>query len=318
MAKFFVTGASGYVGQALVRRLVADKHEVMGLARSSEAAAAVRRAGAREIRGDLANREALKTGVEQAEFVVHAAGGPGKSPEEALRLNAEGTSNLIAACEGLPLKGVLFVSTIAVFACRQGETVTEATPTCPDTGYGRAKVVAEQLMLAFGRETGTPVWIVRPGAVYGPRAPIFKRHIVPEKNQVLVYGQGDNLINPIHIDDLVEAMVLVMQGAKPQSVFNVTDMTPPKNRVFWQAVADAIQADLVTVENPDDSWGFYAAIKSKLAPQGPFAGEVARIVSTNMHVKYNAIRDLGLKHKYETYRDGLPAAFKDWNPKRPG
>ena len=73
--RVFVTGATGYIGGAVARRLIADGHKVVGLARSDASAERLRSIGATPHLGDLSNSDALRTGVQAADAVIHAAFG---------------------------------------------------------------------------------------------------------------------------------------------------------------------------------------------------------------------------------------------------
>jgi len=96
----FVTGGSGFVGAALIRRLAADGWVVRAIARSPEGEAKVRAAGAEAVGGDLGGQAALERGARGADVAFHAAArlgdfGPWK---EFRRVNVDGTKAVVAAC----------------------------------------------------------------------------------------------------------------------------------------------------------------------------------------------------------------------------
>src|SRR5436309_3518279 len=99
MPTAFVTGGSGFVGGALIRRLVRDGWTVRGLARSDSSERAVADAGAEPVRGDVSDVDAMRTGATGAEVTFHAAAkvedwGP---PEEYEQVTVQGTRNALAA-----------------------------------------------------------------------------------------------------------------------------------------------------------------------------------------------------------------------------
>jgi nucleoside-diphosphate-sugar epimerase len=109
----FVTGGSGFIGQALIRRLVGRGDRVRALARSGEAAAKVAEAGAEAVRGDLEDVAAMREGAAGCELAFHAAARLGEwGPwEEFERINVQGTANVLEACRDAGVRRFVHVGT---------------------------------------------------------------------------------------------------------------------------------------------------------------------------------------------------------------
>ncbi|HEV7363689.1 MAG TPA: NAD-dependent epimerase/dehydratase family protein, partial [Solirubrobacteraceae bacterium] len=130
-AAAFVTGGSGFIGDRLVRRLVADGRRVRALARSDDAAAKVAVAGAEPVRGDLSDPAALRAGAEGCELAFHAAAavlewGP---REEFVRANVDGTRHVLEACREAGVRRLVHVGTEA--ATMAGQPLVEIDETAP-------------------------------------------------------------------------------------------------------------------------------------------------------------------------------------------
>src|SRR5205085_5190831 len=111
--------------------------------------------------------------VEGVEAGVHCAAKVGDwGPVEEYRaVNVEGLRHLLEACRGRPLRRFVHLSSLGVYEARHHHGTDEAEP-LPEQhidGYTQSKVEAEKLALAYYREHGVPVTILRPGFVYGPR-----------------------------------------------------------------------------------------------------------------------------------------------------
>src|SRR5439155_10653935 len=127
----FVTGGSGFIGGALIRRLVAEGWSVKALARSERSAAVVSERGAQPMLGDLDNFEAIALGAEGCEFAFHAAAAVGEWGRRAEfeRANVAGTRNVIRACEAAGVRRFVHVGTEA--AILAGEALVDIDETAP-------------------------------------------------------------------------------------------------------------------------------------------------------------------------------------------
>src|SRR6478735_11941453 len=129
--RVFVTGASGFIGSAVVSELIAEGHQVVGLARSDSSARALEAAGAQVHRGDLDNLESLRAGAEPAEGVIHLAfkhdfadyAGAAELDRQAIE-----TLGDVLAGSGRPL-----VVTSGLAGFRLGRTMTEDDAASPDS-----------------------------------------------------------------------------------------------------------------------------------------------------------------------------------------
>lgn len=171
----FVTGGSGFLGAAVVQRLLERGVEVEALARSDAAAAKLTRLGARPVRGGVTDSDALHVAVRGADAVYHIAGmyriGIKDSEHEAMyKANVDGTTLVLDAAIAAAVPRILYVSTVGVFGNTRGKVVDE-TYRRPDRAfvsyYDATKYMAHGIAVSRAA-AGAPVVIVQPGAVYGP------------------------------------------------------------------------------------------------------------------------------------------------------
>ena len=219
MAGVFVTGGSGFVGGALVSRLVSAGHAVRALARSDEAAAALADAGADPVRGDLHDIAALRAAVAGCELAYHAAALVSDwAPRVAFEhVNVEGTRNVIRACEAAGVRRLVHVSSeSAILSGRPLRGADETWPLQPRSRalYAASKARAE---LAIGKATGVETVIVRPVLVWGPGARTIRPGFaaaVREGRFTWIDG-GRHLTSTTHVDNAVHGILLAPNGAAP-------------------------------------------------------------------------------------------------------
>ena len=174
-----VTGGTGFIGRALLRRLLADSAQVRALARPSRRADELEAWGAEVIRGDLSDPAAVERAVADAEVVYHAAAklNPPGARAEFFEANVRGTERVLQACLQAGVGRVVYLSSLAVYGpVREGERIDEDTPfdDVPEQRdlYAQSKIAADELAVSFAGKNGLPVAILRPGLVYGPGRPL--------------------------------------------------------------------------------------------------------------------------------------------------
>lgn len=172
----FVTGGTGFIGGALVRRLRERGDDVVALVRSPEKAAALRDLGVELVAGDLHDGDAIRCGVEGVDAAYHAAavykvGIPVSERAAMQEANVGGTERVLDAAVDAAVARIVYVSTVNAFGNTRGRVVDEDYRRNLDDGfvtwYDKTKYEAH--LAAEARiAKGAPIVIVQPGAVYGP------------------------------------------------------------------------------------------------------------------------------------------------------
>ncbi len=168
-----VTGGTGFVGGGVVRALVDRGWEVVALSRTEAGAAALARAGARPVLGDMAQPDAIFRAAAGCEVVFHAAGLNASclhDPSPLVRINVEGTRNVLEAAARAGVRRFVHTSSAAAIGEPAGDVGREDTAHRGWflTAYERSKFQAERLVLDRGPELGLEVVCVDPSSVQGP------------------------------------------------------------------------------------------------------------------------------------------------------
>lgn len=211
-----VTGGTGFIGGALVDRLLRERASVRVLARPSPRADELAKRGVEVIQGDLSNSEALDQAVRGTEVVFHAAAmveGRG-SRRQFIETNLGGTQLVFDACIRQGVRHVVYLSSIAVYGLiSRGERIDELTPWDESPGkrdsYAQSKIAADQYVSKLRLKADVGVTIMRPGVVYGPgrRLPVALLGFQVGKTNV-VFGKRRLRFPITYIDNLVDAFLL--------------------------------------------------------------------------------------------------------------
>jgi nucleoside-diphosphate-sugar epimerase len=244
MPRAFVTGGSGFVGGALIRRLVGDGWTVRALARSDRSAQAVEEAGADAVRGDLDDTAAMRAGAEGADVFHHAAAKVEDfgDPADFERVTVQGTKNALAAAREAHVPRFVHVGTEAALMAGQPlVNADETTPLRPNSPapYPWSKARAELAVRNANRD-GLDTVVVRPRFVWGRGDTTLLPQIVSmtKARKFAWIGGGGQLTATTHIDNAVEGLVLGAERGKPGGVYFVTDGEPV---VFREFVSDLIR-----------------------------------------------------------------------------
>jgi nucleoside-diphosphate-sugar epimerase len=209
-----ITGAGGFIGTGLCRRLSKEGAQVIGVDASPQAAAAVRAAGARFIQCDISDREGLAAAFEGAELVVHTAAivSDWGEMDDYIRVNVRGTRNVLDAARDVGARRVVHLSSVVTFGFEHDVELDEDAAARPaGIPYIDTKGASDELARARATR-GEPIVVLRPGDVYGPGSKQWAVRPLEaiRSRQFALVGKGEGLILPTYVDDLIESIVLAL------------------------------------------------------------------------------------------------------------
>lgn len=225
--KSFVTGGAGFLGSAVVARLVARGDQVVGLARSEDGVTRLTRLGAVPVRGDITDARVLDQLLSDVDVLFHIAGAyrvgiKESEHEEMFKANVDGTTIVLDAATTAGVGRIVHVSTVGVFGNTRGRVVDE-TYERPDRDflsyYDATKYMAHRV--AVGRQaTGAPLVIVQPGAVYGPgdHSELGAQIEQAARGRYTIRAFSELGFTMSYLDDVAEGVVLAQEkGADGES-----------------------------------------------------------------------------------------------------
>ena len=246
-----VTGATGFVGQWLVKRLVEAGHRPLLLVRQKawadrfDAAFPHIVTTAQVDLTDPASVPLLEGVLSEPVPLVHLAAAiskgrfaPQEEAEQLREVNISGTERVLSVLGG-SLSKVIYISTVDVYGDGACLPITEATVPNPQTEYAISKLAAELVCQAFCEENGVPLIRLRLAQVYGAgdghkkAIPVFMRRAL-KGAAIQLHGQGSALRNYIHVSDVVDAIVSALNleksglynlaGGEAVSILQVAEM----------------------------------------------------------------------------------------------
>jgi dihydroflavonol-4-reductase len=243
-ARVFITGATGFLGGALVRAMAQQGAEIHAFVRPTADRSTLDGLPVIWHEGNVTLPETLKGVFARAAFIIHAAGRLGEAgiPEEIYQqIHVDGTHNVLAeAMDAMDKPRVLYVSSPGVLGPIRGEPAGEDAPLAPSNPYERSKAAAEEVARGFAVR-GLPVIIARPEFVYGPG----DRHVLGMfravlRGQFFYVDAGQHFCHPTFIDDAVQGMLACMNQGRSGEAYHITGPRPVTFREFAETIAGAL------------------------------------------------------------------------------
>jgi nucleoside-diphosphate-sugar epimerase len=309
--KVFVAGATGVLGRALVPRLVARGHDVVGMTRSQSKQELLRSLGARPVVADALDPDAVAQAVEAAEpeVIVHqltALSGAfdmrhiDRYFETTNRLRTEGTDHLLAAGRAVGARRFVAQSYAGWPAARTGGPVKgEDAPFDPDPPQqlrGMLDAIRHLEQAVTGADWLDGV-VLRYGGFYGPGTSLSADPAAPHtaairRRQFPVVGDGGGTWSFIHVDDAAAATAVAVERGE-RGIYNVVDDDPAPARVWMPELASLLGA-----KPPRHVPRWLGRL---------LAGEAAAVMMTEVRGASNdkAKRELGWNPRYASWRQGF-------------
>jgi dihydroflavonol-4-reductase len=205
-----VTGANGFTGGRLARRLAADGRRVRGLVRKPADAEALRPAGVEPALGDLGDAASLEAACRDVATVYHVAAlyRQEGDPKRFFEVNVDGTRRLLEAAERAGVGRFVHCSTVGVHGDVKTPPADETAPFAPADHYQVSKLEGERVVRSF-MEAGLPVSIFRPAPIYGPGdLRLLKMFRAVKRRRFPMIGTGKPYYHMVYIDDLVDGIRL--------------------------------------------------------------------------------------------------------------
>lgn len=242
--KYFVTGATGFVGGVLAKKLREAGHEVNASVRSPEKAKDLQTLGVKLFEGDVTDKESMREAMTGVDGVYHVAGWykvGTKDKSGGVQVNINGSRNVLELMKELNIPRGVYTSTLAINSDTKGKLVDESYRFTGQhlSEYDRTKAEAHKIADEFIKQ-GLPLIIVQPGLIYGPgdtstvRASLLNLF----KGQLPMMPR-QTAYNWAHVDDIVDGHILAMEKGRIGESYMICGETYELCEVFKLAAQTA-------------------------------------------------------------------------------
>jgi nucleoside-diphosphate-sugar epimerase len=244
-----LTGATGFLGSHLARRLAREGRKLRALVRPGTDWKRIPVEVEEVVWGDLTEPDALERATAGVEFVFHTAARVSGSGSRAAfhAANVAATEALLEAARAAGAERFVHVSSAGIYGAESASgAITEGTPLDPSIeqrgAYAWSKAEADRLVREFAARHQFPAIVVRPGILYGPGAkPFFARLHLPfplKRSRRVIIGSPQALLPLTYVENACDAIVLAAQRGTPGEAYNVVDGVTSQ-AAYLKALAEA-------------------------------------------------------------------------------
>jgi len=256
--RYLITGATGFIGPYLIRKLVSLGHTSRCLVRSESNTQVLEDLGAELIKGDITKPATIAGIADGMDCVLHMATLGHMSNFTVTepmfdKINVQGTVNVMKEASRAGVKRVVHCSTVAAMGICSEVPATEESECNPHHPYGRSKLRAEKEVMRMVAENGLPVSIIRFSMVYGPgdRRDILKLTRMAKKGLFPKVGNRPKFTPLIHVDDAVRGLLLAAERGRAGQVYLITNReSEPFDRIRT-VIQKALDVRGITIYVPE-------------------------------------------------------------------
>jgi dihydroflavonol-4-reductase len=218
-----ITGASGFVGSAVVRRLLAAGHDVRALVRPTSPRTNLADPRLQIVEGDISDADSVARAMTGIRYLFHIAADYrlwARHPDDIVRTNVEGTRTVMSAALSAGVERIVYTSSVATLASRRNREPSDETFPLDAAdaigAYKYSKVVAERLVEAMVAEQKLPAVIVNPSTPIGPGdvRPTPTGRIIVEAAAGRMPAYVDTGLNLVHVDDVAAGHVAALHRGR--------------------------------------------------------------------------------------------------------
>ncbi|MEM3083978.1 MAG: NAD(P)-dependent oxidoreductase [Nitrososphaerales archaeon] len=300
--KFLVTGASGFIGSALVQHLVINGHAVTCLIRDANKMTKFKQ-NMDFIVADITDREKVLQSLSNinVDVIFHLAAINPLVKDKKLRrrVNVDGVRNVIDACLNGNVGSFVYAQGTGVYGDPKGKWIDESTPKNPDTDFARTRNEAEEMLWQAMKRNALNVSVVVLGDVYGPGgwfADIIVNRI--RNGSFKIPGSGEYYRSFVHVDDVANALALIAEKNVKNTTLIIADDEPTPFAEFIYYTADRLG-----LKRP-------GKVPTLLA-KAVLGSDMVKLLTYSVRVRNTKMKkELGLQLQYPTYKEGVVDALK--------
>ncbi len=257
--KVFITGGAGFLGRAIVQRLLDESYEVVALARRAQLPAHLKQPGVHTVSGDVRDEASFAEALSGVDYVIHAAATFGGSWEDFYAVNVQSTQRLLELAVKHRVKRFVQISSASVYAhhgMSKPLVFTEDMPFEQDehaSFYAKSKIAAEKIVWEYIKAQKLSCVIFRPGAIYGPHGHIFPATLGlgMGEEKIILMGNSNSTLPLSYVENVAEAVVRSLQMKEAvDECFNLIEDQTLSRRDYVKLIKTKINPKLGAIHVP--------------------------------------------------------------------